>query len=295
MTKITIFFCALFYTETPLMNVLAVDDLVIPICVSEYRRLNPLARMIKRFGEHPLSEYTEFLDDLAAQLYQGYICPPESEDKRREYSARLEKAITEKNSKEESLTKCARYMDRICDVAMSLNEYIYKTSESIYDIINSWCKVHETPLNHDAYIHTMYHVYFFVPIFVEEVITENEEIRNMIIDLQVNVDRCLVSYVGPHSAAWSEFKTNYINHLISPDIIIGKDLHIPAMDRQKHRTELDRALSCILPEKGLVMIIDDYVFARVFSTHPIDLMIDSLRSDYYDAVARGISDPKVYA
>ena len=106
------------------MNSNLFDDPFTPVCVTEYRKLNPIADSIVRRAEAPAMEYIEMLDDLSEHLAVDFICPAEDDNCKQYYEAGIEKAISERNPTKESLIKCARYMERLCNISISLNEFI---------------------------------------------------------------------------------------------------------------------------------------------------------------------------
>ena len=261
------------------MNSGIFDEPFVPICVTEYRKLHPIAGKIIRARESPPSEYIEMLDDISEHLAPDFVCPKENPERMRYYETNIEKAIVERNPARESLIKCARYMERICDIAVDLNEYIYKIAGTAYESLSNWCKYHEQELDPVEYLRSMYHLYFFISSFIEEVVTSSEEVRNIMIDLKINADRSMFDYVGDFTSEWSEYKSKYPNYVVSPDILIGRDLHIESADSKKNKENISKLLHSNFPEKGLITIILGYMYDVSESNHFLDIMINSVRND----------------
>ena len=127
------------------------------------------------------------------------------------------------------------------------------------------------------HMRSMYHLYFFIASFIEEVCTSNEELRNILIDLRLNADRSMFDYVGDFTSEWSEYKSKYPNYVVSPDILIGRNLYIEPVDFKKKKQDIAKLLQIEFPEKVLISVILDYSHGKHTSEHWLDKMIDSVR------------------
>ena len=130
------------------MNSNVFDEPLTPVCVGEYRKLNPIAGSIVRRAESPAVEYIEMLDDISEHLAVDFVCPKEDPERKQYYEAGIERAIVDRNQTKESLIKCARYMERLCNISVSLNEFIYKIADTAYGSLINWCTYHEGELDH---------------------------------------------------------------------------------------------------------------------------------------------------
>ena len=83
----------------------------------------------------------------------------------------------------------------------------------------------------------------------------------------------MFDYAGDFTLDWSEYKSKYPNYVVSPDILIGRDLHIEPVDFKKKKELLQIEFS----EKGLISVILDYSHGKHTSEHWLDKMIDSVR------------------
>ena len=266
------------------MNHISMEDLTIPVCVEQYRKRNVLASMVKKKNEHPLPEYIEFLEDIADVLYKDYIPPKESEEDKKQYEELITKAILDRDSYRESKIKCEHHFSMICRAAISLNDFIYAKSDVIESQLSSWCICHDSHMFSSEYhAHAMYHVYFFVPILIEHISTENEVIRNILKDYEINSQRIKFTPSDICSSWWSEYATHRPDSFVTPEIIAGRELSIEYQDIKQKSKDIERLLS-FLGEKGLCKIVTSYLFASEITEHPLDTMVEKLRFDYYNMI-----------
>jgi len=261
------------------MNQISVNDLVIPICVSEYRKRNVLANMIKKRMEHPPSEYIEFLEDLAEDLYKQYKAPTESLDEKEYYENLINESIIHRNATAESQNKCSRYFNAICKIAISINDLIHRNAEIICKCLDDWMFYHENLLPGDSYVCEMYHVYFFVPILVEQIITETESIRNILKDYEINSHRILFTPSPSCYSWWQDYSCYRRDSFVTPQVIIGRDLSLEPMDVSKSSAYIE-SLLIFLDEKGIGGIITSYLFSRDYPKCYLDKNAEKLRFDY---------------
>ena len=266
---------------TDSLSELEIDDLLVPSCVHEYRARNKLAYITRKVSDIALSEYVNVVYNLADILAQGFTFVVNEDDEVScSYSNLIGISLDDEDSIAESILKCERYMKRICDIAIQLNEYIYDKSEIIFSFIHDWCKVHEKPLTKDLYARTLYHFYFLTPILVESIVDDNKVVNNIIHELRSNVNKSSYKYTGDYINIWSEYKEQYPNYLVAPDTLIGVDLQIPAFNSTLVKHVAYQTLKNIIPEKGIISIIDDYIFCKIKSDHFLDVMMNALRNDY---------------